>query len=157
MAELTSILVGAGGVIVLGWLTFLTLQLRRHVRGRERLMRELSVDQVETLLAELLERADRGERQIQQLRDFRTRATGLLQRSAVAPVLVRFNAFQDITGQQSFSLALIDRSRTGMVLTSLVGREGGRLYLKAVVEGRTEGSLSDEEQQALDEAITNLE
>lgn len=157
MGDTQQVILAVAGLLLLVWLTWLTFLLRRHTRGRNRLMRELSVDQVETLLAELLERADRSERQIQQLRDFRSRATGLLNQSLVAPALVRYNAYQDITGQLSFSLSLIDRRHTGLILTSLVGREGGRLYIKAVVDGRTEASLSDEEQQSLDEAITSID
>jgi hypothetical protein len=63
--------------------------------------------------------------------------------------LVRFNPFEDTGGNQSFALALLDADDDGIVLSSLHARGGTRIYAKAVVAGRPEAALSDEETQAL--------
>jgi hypothetical protein len=63
--------------------------------------------------------------------------------------LVRFNPFEDTGGNQSFALALVDASGGGLILSSLHSRTGTRVYAKAIREGRSDGALSDEEQEAL--------
>lgn len=67
--------------------------------------------------------------------------------------LVRFNPFEDTGGNQSFALALIDASGSGVVVSSLHSRTGTRLYAKAVTESRSDGALSAEEQEALRQAL----
>ena len=52
----------------------------------------------------------------------------------------------------SFSLALLDRNLNGVILTSLFGREESRCYGKPVKQGQSSHYLSDEENQALEEA-----
>jgi len=139
-------------VLLAAWLGAVTVILRRYVRVRQRLLRDASIDQLEALLAEVLERGDRmGARQRESER-FQGAATRLLETSLVAPQLVRYDAYDNIAGSQSFSFALLDRRHTGLILTSLVGRDGGRLYVKLIHEGVSSVPLSDEETTALQRA-----
>lgn len=73
---------------------------------------------------------------------------GCLQRSG----LVRFDAFDNVSGKQSFSLALLDAQGDGVVLTTLYGRDSCRVYGKQVRSGKAD-SLTQEEQQAIEEAL----
>jgi hypothetical protein len=66
--------------------------------------------------------------------------------------LVRFNAFEDVAGTQSFALAVMDDRGDGAVLSSIVGRQTCRVYAKPLVGGRSERELSGEEQRAVREA-----
>jgi len=63
--------------------------------------------------------------------------------------LVRFNPFEDTGGNQSFALALLDARDDGFIISSLHTRTSTRIYARALVSGRAEGGLSDEESQAL--------
>jgi len=63
--------------------------------------------------------------------------------------IVRFNPFEDTGGNQSFALALLDAEGDGFVVSSLHARAGTRIYAKALVRGRSEGALSDEESEAV--------
>ena len=63
--------------------------------------------------------------------------------------LVRFNPFQDGGGNFSFSLAILDEHNTGIVLTSMHGRQQNRIYTKKIDEGKSDSQLTDEEIQAL--------
>jgi len=67
--------------------------------------------------------------------------------------VVRFNPFQDSGGDQSFAIALLDQSGTGVVLSSLHGRAETRIFAKQVTTGRSKHALSDEEQQAIRAAL----
>jgi hypothetical protein len=66
--------------------------------------------------------------------------------------LVRYDAFEDVGGSQSFALAVYDDRGDGAILTSVVGRSDCRVYCKPLINGRSERSLSQEEQRAIQEA-----
>ncbi|MFL5885786.1 MAG: DUF4446 family protein [Thermoleophilaceae bacterium] len=67
--------------------------------------------------------------------------------------LVRYDAYNELSGQQSSSLALLDSHRSGVILTSIVHRDQARIYLKRITEGEAEIELSPEEQQAVEAAL----
>lgn len=63
--------------------------------------------------------------------------------------VVRFNPFADGGGNFSFSIALLDGRGTGLVITSMHGREQNRIYSKKILGGKSESQLTEEEQQAI--------
>lgn len=67
--------------------------------------------------------------------------------------LVRYDAFDDISGRTSFSLAILDDAGDGVALTAITGRSDTRVYAKGVSNGVGEHGLSPEEQQAVDAAL----
>lgn len=68
--------------------------------------------------------------------------------------LVRFDAFEDMGGRLSFSAAMLDDNGDGIVITSINGRQDTRCYAKTVLRGTSVHNLSDEEEQAIREAMT---
>jgi Protein of unknown function (DUF4446) len=67
--------------------------------------------------------------------------------------LVRYDAYGEMSGRQSISLALLDANRTGLVLTAIHHRDQARLYAKSVHAGRGELELSPEEDEAIKVAL----
>ena len=67
--------------------------------------------------------------------------------------LVKFNPFNETGGDHSFSLALLDGNKNGIIITSLHTRERTRFYLKEVSLGKTKLELSKEETKALKIAL----
>jgi len=63
--------------------------------------------------------------------------------------LVRYDAYGEMSGRQSTSIALLDANRSGIVVTSIHHRDQARLYAKQVSEGRGELELSPEEDEAV--------
>jgi Protein of unknown function (DUF4446) len=63
--------------------------------------------------------------------------------------LVRYDAYGEMSGHQSTSLALLDAERNGVVLSCIAHRDNARLYSKVVKEGRGEHELSPEEDEAI--------
>jgi hypothetical protein len=61
----------------------------------------------------------------------------------------RYNAFPDVSGDQSFALAVYDELGDGVILTSQVGRESVRVYAKRLVNGEPDKELTEEEDAAL--------
>lgn len=63
--------------------------------------------------------------------------------------LIRYDAYGEMSGRQSTSIALLDTTRSGVVLSSIHHREQARLYAKLVRDGRGELELSPEEAEAV--------
>lgn len=66
--------------------------------------------------------------------------------------VVRYDAFGDMGGHLSWSLALLDDAGDGVVLTSISGRSEARTYAKSIVEWTSEQQLSPEEEEAISHA-----
>jgi hypothetical protein len=69
--------------------------------------------------------------------------------------LVRYDAYNELSGQQSVSIALLDGRRTGVVLTCIHHRDQARVYAKQVRDGHGELELSPEEQEAVRVALSD--
>jgi hypothetical protein len=63
--------------------------------------------------------------------------------------MVRYDAYRDMGGSQSWSIALLDGNQSGAVVTSLHARDHARVYLKEMVEGAPGQRLSPEEERAV--------
>jgi hypothetical protein len=63
--------------------------------------------------------------------------------------LVRYDAYNELSGQQSMSIALLDDERSGIVLSCIHHRDQARVYGKQVRDGRGELELSPEEAEAV--------
>jgi hypothetical protein len=68
--------------------------------------------------------------------------------------LVRYDAYGELSGHQSISLALLDTARNGVVLSCIAHRDTARLYCKQVFDGHGEHELSPEEDEAIRLALT---
>lgn len=69
--------------------------------------------------------------------------------------LVRYDAFQDLSGAMSFSLAMLDEQGDGVVITSIAGRNDSRMYAKNITGGRCGPSITSEERAAVERAVAN--
>jgi hypothetical protein len=107
---------------------------------------------LDQLLASQMQRLDRiGDEVMAQagrLRMIEGNARHMVQRVGI----VRFNPFEETGGNQSFVVALLDGESNGVLLTSLHARAGTRVYLRTVIGGRCDVTLSAEESEALRQA-----
>jgi Protein of unknown function (DUF4446) len=67
--------------------------------------------------------------------------------------LIRYDAYAEMSGRQSSSVALLDSRRSGVVISSILHRDQARVYVKQVHEGESELELSPEEREAIDTAL----
>jgi len=89
------------------------------------------------------------ERLAQELENFKKESELSIQKIGI----IRFNPFSNVGGDQSFSLALLDGDNNGVVITSLYSREENRVYGKPIKKGLSEYPLSEEEKEAIKQAI----
>ncbi len=159
MADLTStaglVALGAGAVAVLALVVAVTaaVGLRRLRADQRRVLGEHGD-------ADLVAHAAGLHRDFQALHDYvQDVAAGLDARLAGAEerlegavthrALVRYDAYNEMSGQQSTTIALLDAARSGIVLSSIAHRDQARLYAKQVVAGVADLRLSPEEEEAL--------
>ncbi len=69
--------------------------------------------------------------------------------------MVRYNAFKDTGSDLSFALALLDENNDGVVLNGIYSREMSNIYAKPVEKGKSTYTISEEEAQAIQKAISS--
>jgi hypothetical protein len=152
------IAIGAGAVAVVSLVLVATLLVRvRRLRHAQTVVlgegpRDL-VGHSERLQAAFTELRDWVEESMHRL-DERTgaieqRLDGCLAYHSV----VRYDAYGEMSGRQSSSLALLDANRSGVVISSILHRDQARIYVKPVGHGRGEPELSPEEADAVKAAL----
>ncbi|MFH1754115.1 MAG: DUF4446 family protein [Candidatus Latescibacterota bacterium] len=108
------------------------------------------------MLAGLLRAVEENRTDIHQVSSDLTKLThrsrSFVQHSAV----VRYDAFEDIGGKQSFSLCLLDDLKNGYLLTYLTGRNSARSYVVEIANGEAPRKLSNEEKQSLGAALSSM-
>jgi hypothetical protein len=109
------------------------LETRRRVEELDR-----TIDSIATAVAERMEDAE-------------ARLDGSISRAGV----LRYDAFNESTGRQSSSVALLDEHGNGVVLSAILQREQARVYAKPIVAGDSELELSPEEREAIRVAEEN--
>ncbi len=81
------------------------------------------------------------------------RQEGLIEGAVRRVGLVRYDAFEDVGGRLSFSCALLDEHGTGVVVTSINGRQDTRVYAKPITNGTSSYNVSVEEEEAIRQAL----
>jgi hypothetical protein len=150
--------IAAGAVAVVSLLTTLALALRlRRLRRDQRVV-------LGDRQQDLIEHAAGLETQFQALSEYvQDAAAQLDQRVGTAErrldgtmayrALIRYDAYGEMSGRQSTSIAILDESRSGLILSSIHHRDQARLYAKQVHNGRSELELSPEEDEAIKLAL----
>jgi hypothetical protein len=144
---------GLVGVVGCG---FLLYRFQRFARPYERLARAAEAEGTATALQAQLLGVERNAQEIEATRAYAQRIETQLQTALQGIGFVKYDAFEDIRGQQSYSLCLLDAHQNGVVITSIAGRNDYRGYAKPVRNGRCELAMSDEEKQVLEGARTSL-
>ena len=67
--------------------------------------------------------------------------------------IIRYKAFEDVGGDLSFSIAMLDEKDDGMILTGIHARDFNGIYAKHIKNGESKYDLSSEEKEALDGAL----
>lgn len=96
---------------------------------------------------------DRLEQAVRTLNKTDKRQQALIDGSVRHVSLLRYDAFEDVGGRLSFSCAMLDDHGSGVVLTSINGRQETRVYAKPIAEGRSSYNLSSEEEEAIRQAL----
>jgi Protein of unknown function (DUF4446) len=148
------IAIAAAVVALIGLTIALVLHLRlRRVRAAQLTLQGSGGSDLVDFAVSLQGRVDGLHRALDEV----TASLGHLERRLDSTVsrlaVVRYDAYEQTGGHQSASVALLDASRTGVVLSAIQGRDYARIYVKELDGGRAAVSLSPEEQEAVERAM----
>jgi len=142
----------AASALALIWLVILQIRSSRMIRRYQQLLGGVSAGNLEEIMALHVGRINEHERGLKELNLGLDALDRVLQTAIQRVGLVRFNPFEETGGDQSFAIALLDQHGNGIVFSSLHNRAETRVYAKPVQDGRSEYTLSTEEEQALAQA-----
>ncbi|MHB8657495.1 MAG: DUF4446 family protein [Solirubrobacteraceae bacterium] len=155
-AGIIAIAAGALAAVALGFGIGLAVSLRRVRANQNAVLGDRRTDLVthaaslqagfEALTHHVQEAADRLDRRM-------LAAEERLDGAIAYRSLVRYDAYGEMSGRQSTSIALLDATHSGIVLSSIHHRDQARLYAKQVHRGQPELELSPEEQEAISLAL----
>ena len=148
------IAIAAAAVAVLGIAIALALHVRlRRVRAAQHTLLSTGGSDLVDFAVSLQGRIDGLHRSLDELSAALARLERRVDSTVSRLAVVRYDAYENTGGHQSASVALLDASRTGVVLSAIQGRDYARIYVKELDDGRAAVSLSPEEQEAVERAM----
>ena len=133
---------------------FLGIRVLQMSQRQARLLRGTDGKDVQRMLMEHIETMEQLATRVERAASYGERNAASLQHCLQKVGVIRFDAFADLGGRQSFSIAILDSEENGIVLTGLSARHETRMYAKPVEGGVSVGAvpLTPEEIAAVDSA-----
>jgi hypothetical protein len=143
-------LILAFGILIIAWLGILSFFLYRTVAHYKKMTQGIAKQDLQTILEKNLKEIELSEQRIDEI----VKKTESLEKNNLFNIqktgLIRFNPYSDTGGSQSFTLALLDGNKDGLLISSLHSRDQTRIYAKLVKAGKPIGyEFSKEEQEAI--------
>lgn len=145
-----SAIAGLGIIVVI--LLVLVIQQRNTINALKKKYeyftkgKDINIDQV---LLQTMERMDTSEKELADLKKKHEALNEKVKGCLQVVKLNRYDAFDGMGGEMSYSLLITDAKKNGLILTSIYGREDSRSFAKEVVEGKAKTALAEEEASLL--------
>ena len=151
-AEWIAIGAAAAAIVSLGLCLYLLRQLRR-VRAAQLVLLGGGKDDLVDFAVSLQARMDDLHGAVDEVAAALSRVDRRVDGSVTNTSLVRYDAYEGAGGHQSASIALLDASRSGIVVSAIQGRDYARIYVKELDRGQPNVALSPQEQEAVEKAM----
>jgi hypothetical protein len=142
----------AFALVALAVAAFALLFLRRLRAGQLIVLADGKADLVDFAVS-LQARIDDLHKTVDEIASALTRVDKRFDGALSNVALIRYDAYGDRGGQQSATVAMLDSSRSGVVLSAIQGRDSARIYLKELDRGNCAITLSPEEEEAIRRAM----
>ena len=149
IVAIVAVAVAVAAVALGGWLWLRLLALRR---GQHAVLGGSTRDLVEFAVS-LQGRMDDLHTVVDEVAAGLSRVDRRVDSAVTNTAVVRYDAYEGTGGQQSASIALLDQTRSGVVVTAIQGRDYARVYVKELEHGRASLALSPEELEAVERAM----
>src|SRR5260221_10596556 len=146
---ITGVVVGAIGVGLASWAW---IKVKR-VRDAQRLLLGGGRRDLVDFAVSLQARIDDLHRAVDELAAALGRIDRRVDDTVSKTAIVRYDAYENSGGHQSASVAMLDSSRTGVVLSAIQGRDYARIYVKELDRGHASIALSPEQLEAVERAM----
>lgn len=146
---------------VLGIVCFVTIiimiialcKLKKLRQKVEALTRGKDAQSMEETILKFFERIEKLENHEEIIHDDIKKIKNNLKTVYQKTGIVKYDAFREMSGALSYSVALLDKENNGVLISSMYSREGCYSYAKEILHGKCELTLSEEEAEALNQAI----
>ena len=142
-------------IILLLFLIVMAFKVKNVKKKYKRFLKGSTGENLESIIYNRFEEIDRlkedGEEKSKKMQLTTDNLKLAFQKSGI----IKYDAFNEMGGKLSFSLALLDAENTGFVINAMHSREGCYTYIKEIIKGESAISLGEEEQKALDKAMEN--
>jgi len=148
------IAIAAAALAAIGLIAWIwTLVLLRRARAAQRVLLGGRKQDIVDFAVSLQARIDDVLRTVDEVAAGLSRVDRRVDGTIARTSIVRYDALSDAGGHQSASLAMLDSSRTGVVVSAIQGRDYARIYVKELDQGRAPVALSPEEREAVERAM----
>lgn len=147
---------GMAGVIVLLFIIQIILSIRisKQKKRLSKFMEGSDAKSLESIVKEKLDDFENVKADIASVQKRVDKIDETLLTVYRKSAIIRYDAFKEMGGKLSFALAMLNDENNGFVINSMhSSREGCFTYIKEIIDGKSFVTLSEEEKQALDEAI----
>lgn len=145
--------VGVLSLICIILLIIVLCKLKNQKRRIDALTRGKDTESLEDVLVNFFERIENLEEGEEITRAALGAIKDNLKKTYQKKGLVKYDAFREMSGALSYSLALLDKENNGVLISSMYSREGCYTYAKDVKDGVCDINLSEEEAEALKQAV----
>ncbi len=128
-----------------------TSSLKRKVKKWKQIHATADLD---AIYEKTLDRVERLSAQLNETGHELDALAALVRGKVSTAQVMRYNAFSDSGSDLSFSVALLDDDANGVVISSIYGREESRTYAKPIEAGQSKYTMTDEEQEVLQRALS---
>jgi hypothetical protein len=152
------IILGLAAVVLILLITVIVLfkSLGSLEKRYRKFMRGTNNKNIEELVIDYLNRVDEVKNDNEKIKQAYSlldrRIKGCIQRTS----MIRYRAFEDVGGDLSFSVALLDENNSGTIITGIFGRHESTTYAKPIEKGLSRYDLSEEEKQVLADAMSKV-
>ena len=132
----------------------MSLRLSRLTQKYRLFMKGKDGQSLEKIMNMRFKELDRMSRQLELNKSNIAELTRIQSKTLNKYGIVKYDAFDDVGGKLSFALAMLDKENTGFILNAIHSRDNCFVYLKEIVKGESYIILSEEEVDALRQAVT---
>lgn len=130
-----------------------SVKTTRLARRHTQLMRGIDGKDLEAILNSYMDNVDSALDSVKNVEVNCSHLSAQIQTCIQKVGIIRYNAFDNVGSNQSYSIALLDNNNNGVVLTGLFGRDSSTTYAKPIKKGKSSHPLSEEEKEVILKAM----
>ena len=156
MSNMPFIVIGLGVIvlIMLGIMINQAMKLSYMKKRYRKMMAGVDGANLERMLMGHIDEVKKVVEKNEQIDAENRRIDALLQTAITRVGVVRFRAFDDMGSDLSYAVAMLDSHNNGVILSSIFGREDSRSYVKPIENGNSSYTMTEEEEKALNDAMS---
>ena len=143
------------GILIVGFIILIISNIKLKNRYNKFMKKIGSSENIEEDLENYMYRVERVEKQNAEITTYCKNLDEELSKCIQKVGIVRYSAFKDTGSDLSFAVAMLDEKNNGIVFNGIYSREMSNIYAKPIKNGKSEYTLSEEEVEAINRAVSS--